>query len=221
MADIVFFGTGQSAEVGRVYLESYSEHRVVGYTVDPKFVTSETFQGLPLAPWDRLEEFFPPSQVELLGPISYWRMNEFRRDRFLEGKARHYRFASFVHPESYINTTDIGEHCFILESNIIEPFAKIGNNVVIWGGSHIGHHAVIEDDCFLSARVGVSARARVGRRSFLAIKVIVAPGVTVGEASMLGLNVAVQTDVAAESVITSDQQNRIAKVPSSRLRRLV
>src|SRR5439155_1817769 len=134
MADIVFFGTGHSAEVAKVYIESHSEHRIVGFTVDAQYATAATFHDLPLVPCQRLEEFFPPDQVELLGPISYARMNEFRRDRYLEGKARNYRFASFIHPDCHIYTKDIGEHCFILEANIIEPFARIGDNVVIWSG---------------------------------------------------------------------------------------
>jgi len=125
MADIVVFGASQSAEVAKVYLEAHSDHRIVGFTVDPPFAKSERFCALPLVAWDRLEDVFPPDQVELLGPVSYRRMNEFRRDRYVEGKARNYRFASFVHPDCHIYTKDIGEHCFILAANVIEPCARI------------------------------------------------------------------------------------------------
>jgi acetyltransferase-like isoleucine patch superfamily enzyme len=218
MADIVFFGTGQSAEVARVYLEAYSQHRIVGFTVDAQYWKAETFYGLPVVPWERLEESFPPEQVELLGPISYARMNEFRRDRYLEGKARQYRFASFIHPDCHIYTQDIGEHCFILESNIVEPLARIGNNLVMWGGCHIGHHAVIGDDCFIAAGVVIGARARIDRRCFLGVRAVILPDVTVGEASMLGVAVSIQTHVAPGSVIASDARNRLARFPSSRLR---
>ena len=221
MADIVFFGTGHSAEVAQVYLETYSEHQLVGFTVDAKYAQSETFHGLPLVPWERIEESFPPGQVELLGPISYARMNEFRRDRYLEGKARRYHYASFIHPDCHIYTKDIGEHCFILESNIIEPFVTIGNNVVMWGGCHVGHHAVIGNDCFISAESVIGGRDRIGDRCFLGARVAIPPDVSVGEASMLGFNVCVQSDVPPGSVIAHDPNNRVAKFSSSRLRRLL
>src|SRR5258708_7583620 len=102
MADIVIFGAGQIAEVAKIYIDAHSEHRIIGFTVDAQFVKSDRFLNLPLVPWERLEQFFPPDRVELLGPLSYRRINEFRRDRYLEGKARHYRFASFIHPNSHI-----------------------------------------------------------------------------------------------------------------------
>jgi acetyltransferase-like isoleucine patch superfamily enzyme len=221
MADIVFFGTGQSAQLAKVYIEAHSAHRIVGFTVDPQYVTLNRFEDLPVVAWERLEQSFPPDQVELLGPISYARMNEFRRDRYLEGKARNYRFASFIHPDCHIYTQEIGEHCFILETNIIEPFTKIGDNVVIWGRSHIGHHVTIGDHCFISADCVIGARTRIDQRSFLGIRVTTLPDIMIGEACMIGVGVVLRKDVAPESVVVSWSENRVAPFPSSRARRLL
>lgn len=221
MADIVFFGTGHSAEVAKVYLDKYSDHRVVGFTVDPQYATTDTFLGLPLVPWDRLEAMFPPTAVELLGPISYARMNEFRRDRYREGKSRGYRYASFIHPDCHIHAAEIGEHCFILEANIIEPFVRIGSNLVMWGACHVGHHAVIGHDCFISANSVIGGRDRIGDRCFLGAGVYIPPDVTIGEAAMLGFNVCVMEDVPAGTVIAHAPSNRVAKFSSARLRRML
>jgi hypothetical protein len=86
MADIVVFGAGQIAEVAKVYIDAHADDRIVGFTVDAEYAKAERFHDLPLVPWERLEDFFPPRQVKLLGPLSYRRMNEFRRTRYLEGK---------------------------------------------------------------------------------------------------------------------------------------
>jgi len=88
---------------------------------------------------------FPAAAGQAAGALSYRRMNEFRRIRYLEGKRRNYQFTSFIHPDSHIYTTDIGENCLILEANIVQPYARIGNNVIMWSGNHIGHHCVIGD----------------------------------------------------------------------------
>ena len=221
MADIVIFGAGQIAEVAKVYIDAHSEHRIVGFTVDPQYAMSDRFFDLPLVPWDRLEQFFPPDRVELLGPLSYRRMNEFRRDRYFEGKARSYRFASFIHPDSHIYTQDLGEHCFILERNVIQPCVKIGNNVMIWSGNHIGHHCVIGDHCFIASQVGIAGGARIGERCFLGGKVGVSDGVTIGDACFLGLGVRAMKDLAPGSVVVRSVADRIEKFPSSRIRRLV
>jgi sugar O-acyltransferase (sialic acid O-acetyltransferase NeuD family) len=217
MADIVIFGAGHAAAVAKVYIEGCGQHRIVGFTVDPEYATADCFGDLPLVPWDRLEESFPPGQVELLGPISFARMNEFRRERYREGKARNYRFASFIHPSSHIHTKDIGEHCFILDRTIVEPFVRIGNNVVIWGGCHFGHHSVIGEDCFLSGDVLLGARTRIGERCFLGARVAVRGDIALGAACLVGFGAVVQKDLAPGAVVVSRETNRLAKFPSSRM----
>ncbi|MBV8889768.1 MAG: acetyltransferase [Alphaproteobacteria bacterium] len=221
MADIVIFGASPSAEVAKTYLEAHSSHRIVGFTVDDRYATREQFCGLPLVPWDRLEQFFPPSQVQLLGPISYRRMNEFRRDRYLEGKERSYRFASFIHPNSQIYTDDIGEHCFILEANVVQPHVKIGNNVILWGANWIGHHCVIGDHCFFSSQIGIAGGTRIGERCFVGGQAGVIEGLTIGDACLLSAGVFVSRDIPAGSVVRRGSVDKIAPFPSSRMRGLL
>jgi sugar O-acyltransferase (sialic acid O-acetyltransferase NeuD family) len=220
MADLVIFGTGHSAKVAKIHIEAHSAHRIVGFTVDAPYVTADRFYDLPVVAWDCLEQVFPPDRVELLGPISYARMNEFRRDRYREGKARNYRFASFIHPSCLVSTDDIGEHSFILERTIVEPFVKIGDNVVIWGGCHIGHDAVIGDDCFLSGDVLLGARTQIGDRCFLSARAAVQGDRTVGEACLIGFGAVVRRNLAPGSVVSA-APNRITPAPSSRVKRLL
>jgi len=218
MSDIVIFGAGQIAEVAKVYIDAHPEHRIVGFTVDAQYATADSFHGLPLVPWEDLESVFPPGQIELLGPLSYRRLNEFRRDRYLEGKARNYRFASFIHPNSHIYTTDIGENCFILEANVIQPFAKIGNDVIMWSGNHIGHHSIIGDHCFLASHVGIAGATRIGDGCFLGGKVGIKEGLTIGPACLLSFGVIVTKDLPPGSVVLRGIEDRVAPFPSSRMR---
>ena len=189
MADIVIFGAGQMAEVAKVYMDAHSDDRIVGFTVDAQYAKVDRFHGLPVVPWENLEEFFPPDQVWLLGPLSYRRVNEFRRARYLEGKRRTYRFASFIHPNSHVYTKEIGENCFILEANVIQPFVKIGNNVMLWSNNHIGHHSIIGDHCFLVVGVVIAGGTRIGEGCFLGGKVGITGGLTIGDDCFLSMGV--------------------------------
>jgi sugar O-acyltransferase (sialic acid O-acetyltransferase NeuD family) len=218
MADIVVFGAGQIAEVAKVYIDAHSDDRIVGFTVDAQYAKTDRFHDLPLVPWERLEEFFPPDQVELLGPLSYRRLNEFRRARYLEGKQRNYRFTSFIHPSSHIYTTEIGENCFILEANVIQPFAKIGDDVMLWSGNHIGHHSSIGDHCFLAGQVGIAGATRIGESCFLGGKVGVTQGLTIGDNCLLSFGVIVTKDLAPGSVVLRGSPDPVAGFPSSRMR---
>ena len=130
MADMVLFGAGQIARSQRHTWTRTVSDRVVGFTVDGAFRKAETFAGLPLVAWEHLESRFPPNAVKLLGPLSYRALNELRRDRHAEGKARGYSFASFIHPSSHVYADAIGENAFILEANVVQPFVTVGQGVM-------------------------------------------------------------------------------------------
>jgi sugar O-acyltransferase (sialic acid O-acetyltransferase NeuD family) len=219
MTEIVIFGAGQLAEVVKAYMDAHSPDRVVGFTVDAAYCGADTFHGLPVVAWEQLEERFPPSSVKLLGPVSYQRLNDFRRERHIEGKGRGYAFASFVHPASHVYTTDIGENCLILENNVIQPYVRIGVGVMMWSGNHVGHHAVIGDYCFLASQVGVGGGARLGERCFLAGKVGVESGVEVGDRCFLGTGAIVNRNLPSDSVVPG-RADRAASYPRSRMLRL-
>ncbi|MGA2185824.1 MAG: acetyltransferase [Bryobacteraceae bacterium] len=219
MADVVVFGAGQIAEVAKVYMDAHGPDRVVGFTVDSAFQKSDTFQDLPLVAWERLEGRFPPESVKLLGPLSYRNLNEFRRDRHIEGRRRGYEFTSFIHPASHVYTREIGENCFILENNVIQPFVRIGAGVMIWSSNHIGHHAVIGDYCFLASHVGLGSNVQLGERCFLAGKVGIDSGVKIGIACFLGGGAIVKKDLPDESVVPGPA-DAVAPYSSKRIKRL-
>ena len=221
MADIVVFGAGRIAEVAKVYIDAHSSDRIVGFTVDAQYVTGDRFYDLPLVAWEQLERFFSPDHVKLLGPLSYRRLNQFRRDRYLNGKERGYQFTSFIHPSCHVYTKDIGDNCFILEGNVIQPFAKIGNNVMMWSGNHIGHHCVVGDHCFFASQVGISSGTTIGQGCFLAGKVGVHEGITIGDDCMLGGGVRISKDLAAGSVVVRGVEDRVEKFKTSRIRSFI
>ncbi len=221
MADLVLFGAGDIAAVARRYIESERAHRVVGFTVDDAYRKAEAFDGLPLVAWERLEERFPPSAVQLLGPLSYRRLNGFRKERHREGKARGYGFASFVHPRAFVSTDAIGENTFILEANILEPFVRVGDGVIMWSGNHVGHHSVIGDYCFFASHIVLASHAWIGERTFVSGQVAVSQHVRVGAACLLTAGAAVRRSIPDESLVRGPGQSPVVHVGLRRLARLI
>src|SRR5690606_13347256 len=193
--------------------------RIVGFTVDARYCTTDSFAGRPLVAWEDLERFFPPDRVKLLGPLSFRRLNDFRRDRYLEAKARGYGFTSFVHPSCHVYADQVGEHCFILENNTLQPFVSICNNVMMWSNNHIGHHAVVGDHCFLSSQVGLSSNVTLGPACFLGGKASVDYGFSIGAQSYLGPGCVVQENLPDHSVVHG-VRSAVARYSSQRLKRL-
>lgn len=221
MADIVVFGAGDIAEVATVYLQRHTDHRIVAYTVDAEFRKAERFCDKPVVPWETLDAEFPPGLVQLLGPLSFRRMNQFRRDRYLEGKARGYSFISFVHPSSHVYAEHIGENCFILEQNVIQPFVRIGNNVMMWSGNHIGHHTVVGDHCFFSSQVGISGGTMIGECCFFGGAVGVGSGVKIGNACFFGEFTRIVREDARDGAVYLSQTSLRSKSDSSRIARFM
>ncbi|WP_034641367.1 acetyltransferase [Desulfovibrio inopinatus] len=221
MADIVVFGAGQIADVARVYIDMHGPDRIVAFTVDAAYCTANTFAGRPLVPWEELERHFPQNQVQLLGPLSFRRLNEFRQTRYLEGLGRGYTFTSFIHPECKNYAQSIGDNCFILEGNTLQPFVTVGNNVIIWSNNHIGHHTSIEDHCFLTSVIGVSSNVSIGEGSFICGGALIDYGVRIGARSFVGFGTHILKNLPSESVVPHMPQSRIAPYSSQRMKRLL
>jgi sugar O-acyltransferase (sialic acid O-acetyltransferase NeuD family) len=220
MADIVIFGAGQLAELARVYIERESLGRVVGFTVDADYCRSDSMDGLPIIAWEELEAHFPPDQVQLLGPISFRRMNEFRRDRHLDGLARGYRFATVIHPGARVYSDKIGDNCLILDGNTVQPAATIGRGVLLGSGNHVGHHSRIGDYCFISTHVTISGACDIGERCYFAPKATVEMGVSIGAGSYLGSATLIR-DNLPEATVVPPVTSKLARFSADRIKRLV
>ena len=64
----------------------------------------------------------------------------------------------------------------------------------MWCGNHIGHHSVIENNCFLAGQVVVSGVTKISANCFIGVNAVIMPGVKIGKGAV----------VASGSVVTSN-----------------
>jgi len=74
------FGAGDYARVAAVYLDGYSEHHVVGFTVDGAYLRSGALLGKPVIAFEDVVKSHPPDRVKLLVAIGFSGLNERRRE---------------------------------------------------------------------------------------------------------------------------------------------
>lgn len=212
MADLVIFGTGDIARLAHVYFTTDSPHRVVAFTVDRAYRTSDTFQDLPLVPFDEVVDAYPPSQYQMFIALSYAQMNAVRAAKYAEARAQGYTLASYVSSRcSYLAQEPPGDNAFILEDNTVQPFVRIGSNVTLWSGNHIGHDAVIGDHCFVSSHVVVSGHVRIGTHCFLGVNATLRNGITLGDHTLVGAGALIMKSTPARSVWVPDRTAKFAK----------
>lgn len=184
---IIIFGTGTNADLAHYYFTHDSPHKIIAFTADKKYVESDSFLGLPLIPFEEIESSYPPDSYFMFIALSYREVNKIRALKYEEAKTKGYKFANFISTKSVIwDNVEIGDNCFILENQTIQPYVKIGNNVTIWSGNHIGHHSIINDHCYITSHVVISGYVNIGSYSFLGVNCTIRDGLSIAPKSVLG-----------------------------------
>ncbi|MDC0637736.1 acetyltransferase [Flavobacteriaceae bacterium] len=173
MSKVIIFGLLDTAELAYYYLLNDSEHDVVAFTVHDKYIKCSQFKGLPVVPFEGIENRFPPSEFYLFAPMTGKVMNHLREKIYNAGKHKGYNFITYISSKATWFDNEIGENCFILEDNTIQPFTKIGDNVILWSGNHIGHHGVIKDHVFITSHVVISGHCLIESNCFLGVNATV------------------------------------------------
>lgn len=220
MTDLIIFGAGDIAELASFYFACDSQHRVAAFTVDGAYLKEPNFCGHSVVPFDEIALRFPPDRHAAFVALSYKQMNALRAAKCAALKAAGYALVSYISSHATVfPDLDVGENCFILKDNTIQPRVKIGNNVTLWSGNHVGHHSTIEDDVFVSSHVVISGGVTIGSGSFLGINSTIRDHVRIGKRCVLGAGAIVLADAPDESVFAAAATER-ARIPSSRLRRI-
>jgi sugar O-acyltransferase (sialic acid O-acetyltransferase NeuD family) len=217
---LIIFGTGDIAQLAHYYFNIDSDYEVVAFTVDGAFLKESSYCGLPVVAFEEITTKFPPGSHEIFIALSYSKLNEIRKEKYLSAKALGYKIGSYISSHATVlNQGDIGENCFILEDNTIQPFVKIGDNVTLWSGNHIGHHSRIMNHCFIASQVVVSGGVEIGEQCFIGVNATLRDHIKVGEKCVIGAGALLLQDADPQGVYMSTPTER-SKVPSSRLRGL-
>jgi len=207
MVKVVIFGTEKMAELAYFYFTHDSDFEPVAFTADKEYCIVDSFCDLPVIPFEEIEKNYPPSQYMMFVAIGYSQLNLTRSIKYLQAKSKGYRLVSYVCSKSTMwGDTQIGDNCFILENQIIQPNVKIGDDVYIWGGNHIGHDTVIEDHCYIASQVVISGNVKIKRRSFIGINAAIRDHITIGEECIIGAGSLILHNV-------NDREVYVAKMP--------
>lgn len=193
---LVIGGDSAFAEIAYEYFTHDSDYEVVGFAVEREYLKRETLFGLPIVPFESIEEHFHPSRHSVYVATVYTQLNRLRARLATAAKAKGYALASYVSSRAFVwRNVRIGEHCFIFEDNTVQPFVSVGDNVVMWSGNHIGHHSTIGDNCFISSHVVISGFVDVGPNCFLGVNSTLVNNIRLGADCWLGPNVTVVRNV--------------------------
>lgn len=206
MSKIVIFGVGKIADEAYFYLTNDSPHEIVAFTVDRAYLTVPEKLGLPVVPFDEVQDKYSPSDYKMFVAVGYQDLNKFRARKYEEAKTRGYELISYVSSRaSNFGGVEIGDNCFVLEFVTIQPCSKIGNDVFLWSGNHVGHHATVGDHCYIAGKVVISGNTKIEPYCFIGVSATLGHEITIGAESFIGARSLITKNVEPKSVyITPD-----------------
>ncbi|MBI4972496.1 MAG: acetyltransferase [Candidatus Omnitrophica bacterium] len=223
--DLVIFGSSEMALLAWYYFTHDTGYRVVAFTVDDSY--SESFadrrhekHGLPLAPFSKIVTEYPPSFYDMHVAVGYkgfqnGKLQTLREAKYHQAKNAGYNLASYVSSKA-VTWPDltVGENCFILELNNIQPTVKIGNNVMLWSGNHIGHETVIEDHVYVASHVCISGYCNIGERTWIGVGSTVRDFCTIGSDCFVTMDASIATKKIENGSVVIGAKSTILPVES-------
>ena len=146
---LIIVGTGPNAKHVYKLVKFYDLFDVIGFAVDEKYITEDTFQGLPVYPLEKIETIVDTNEVLFFVALLWNRLNADRRDLYLRLKARGLKFANIISPRASIRGTIAGDNCW--QREIIPHGQVVGIAVRFYRGGR--WHEVTDPGYRLYARV--------------------------------------------------------------------
>ena len=212
MKKLIIFGLGDIAQIANYYFDIDSDYDIEAFTVHKQFVNADTFEGKPLVAFESIEELYNPEDFKIFVAVSYAEMNRLRERICKEVKDKGFELASYISSKcTYLSQIPPGENAFIFEDNTIQPFVKIGDNVTIWSGNHIGHHSVVNSHNFISSHVVISGHCNIESHCFLGVNSTLAHKVTLAEGTLLGAGAIISKNTEINSVCVPARSVKLDK----------
>jgi sugar O-acyltransferase (sialic acid O-acetyltransferase NeuD family) len=215
MEKIIIFGSGDIAQIANYYFKIDSTYEVVAFTVNIAYMKENSFEGLPVVAFEEIKDKYPPSQFKMFIAVSYAQLNKVRERIYNESKAMGYNLVSYISSKcTFLSQYPAGDNCFIFEDNTIQSFVKIGNNVTLWSGNHIGHHSVIKDHNFISSHVVVSGHCIINSNSFIGVNSTLGHNVEIGSENIIGAGCIITKNTDAGEVYVPARSIKLNKSSS-------
>jgi carbonic anhydrase/acetyltransferase-like protein (isoleucine patch superfamily) len=199
MRNLIIYGVGSQAEVAYSYFQIDSDYRVIAFTVEQSHIKEITFQGLPLIPFEEIENYFGPDEADMFIAIGPIKLGSVLENYCNLAKLKGYSLASyFPSSEKKYFTPRYGENCFFDHVAHFHPFVKIGNGVTVMN-SEVAHHAEIGNFSFLTSAM-IGGNVIIEDYVFIGMKSVIKEGVQIGRGSIIGMGAIIVKDVAPYSV---------------------
>lgn len=182
---IIIFGTKEVSCLAKYYFEKDSIHDPFCFCENESYIKESFVEGFPVISFEEIENhLYSNKDYAFFVPLYD---NQIRKNKAEEVKSKGYELVNYISSKSIVLTNQIGENCFIMENNVVQPYVKIGNNNIFWSGNHIGHHSVIKNNIFFSSHVVLSGNCLVEDYCWFGVNSCIRDNITISEGSFISM----------------------------------
>ncbi|WP_332742571.1 acetyltransferase [Hydrogenophaga sp.] len=201
MKKILLAGNAITAEILCAYLRQDARYEVAGLTVDDEFVAQGGLGEFRTVGLSAVADAFSPDTHRVIMAMGYNDLNRAREAMFERLRSMGYGVETYIHPDARVYTDQpVGEGSVVLPGAVIEPYARVGANTMVWSNVTLAHHCSVDDHCWVAAGTVVSGQAKVLRNTFLGVGCTVVNAITVGEFNVVGAGALISRDTKSHSV---------------------
>ena len=189
MKDLIIFGNNDLSQIAHYFISKEKKYNKIYFTVDRDYIKSPdeiVFDQIENYNIENFDFFIPVAD------------NKLREEKYLTVKKIGFNVISYIHPSAEVSSK-VGENCFVLENNTIQPFCEIGNNIIFWSGNHIGHHTVIKDSVFFSSHVVVSGHCKIDSYSWFGVNSCIRDNISISKNTFICMGTVLTKSVLEEN----------------------
>lgn len=198
---LIIIGIGEIANIAYEYFSEDSMYDIKGFAVNSQYKKVDVFRGLPVFDVEKLKNIYSPKECKIFVAMGNGKLNYERTSMFYRIKEQGYTFANYISSNAFIwKNVSIGENCFILENNVLQPFVSIGDNVFIWSGNHIGHQTHIANNCFITSHVVISGMCNIGENTFIGVNSSVSEYINIAKDNYIAMATVINKNTKENSI---------------------
>ncbi|MDR1621093.1 MAG: acetyltransferase [Synergistaceae bacterium] len=202
MKNLFIVGDTSFSELIALYMEYSGQYRVVGFSVEEKYLSKNFINNVPVVPLEQVEKYFSVEDTEFFVAVGYKQLNKIRTRLYEEVKNKGYKAASYIDKHAIIGPdVSLGEHIFLFENVVIQPHAVLSANTIVWASSTITHDSHIFENCFLGAGSTVGGFAKVRKNCFVGMNATIHDHVEVGEYCIVGAGARVHKSIPPKTLV--------------------
>ncbi len=184
---LIIVGTGGATSEVIEFINRYRLYEIVGFSVNEANMTGDSFNGLPVYPLEKLEQYIDMNTTKLFIAVSwYQRMNSLKRRMYEELKPRGFRFANLISPSADVYAAEMGEGNWICDHAYLSHGCKVGNNNTFRPYSALAHYSEVKNHCIIGMKSTVAGHTTIGDQVYIGVSATVFNKIDVGEKCLIG-----------------------------------